>query len=213
MTKEKKFKISILLNAILALTEIYAIYLSLKGHHGLSHMIIYYTEDSNILACLASFIYVFSSMKQLKKGIFEPTRAAAILRYMATCCLTLTFLVVVTILAPSFGPMGFRFMMLWGSVLYMHNICPILSLLSFVIFERPALDKKHTLWAMVPTFLYAAVSIVLNLLRIWHGPYIFLYVYEQPVWMSVIWFILIVGGAYVMGIAIRALAGGRKKAK
>lgn len=210
MNREKRFKISIGLNAALFLMEVYAIYLSVKGHMGLSHMIIFYTEDSNILACVTSLFYVISSVKQLKKGTFEPETPAAILRYMATCCLTLTFLVVITILAPTMGPMGFTFMMMRGSVLYMHNLCPILSLISFVFFEKPALEKKHTLWAMVPTFLYAAVSIVLNILRIWHGPYIFLYVYEQPVWMSCIWFVLIVGGAYAIGIGLRALAKGRK---
>ena len=35
------------------------------------------------------------------------------------------------------------------------------------------------------------------------GPYPFLHVYEQPVWASVLWFIAIPGGAYLIALLLR----------
>ena len=91
-------------------------------------------------------------------------------------------------------------MLLTGTMLFTHLLCPAAALMSFLLLEhRPGLGRKAALTAMIPTAVYAAVAVLLNLLRIWKGPYMFLLVYEQPVWASVLWGIVILGGAYLVG--------------
>eukprot|EP00833_Pecoramyces_ruminatium_P004547 jgi/Orpsp1_1/1178579/evm.model.c7180000065909.2 len=80
-----------------------------------------------------------------------------------------------------------------------HIICPIISFISFCIFEEGELTKNNILLAIIPTIIYAIVSTILNILKVLTGPYPFLEVYNQPVYLSVIWFIGII--AISSGIA------------
>ena len=64
---------------------------------------------------------------------------------------------------------------------------------------------------MIPTIIYAAVMIVLNLLKVLRGPYPFLYVYEQPIYMSVIWAVAILALTYILGLILRVLNGIKKE--
>ena len=165
----------------------------------------YYTQDSNLLALLSSLLFVISIVLALLCGRESVPRWVKCLRYAATCCLTVTFLVVVFVLAPAFG---FREMLLEGKMLYLHAVCPLVSLLSLLCFERePGLFPIHTLLALVPTVIYAVVSITLNILRVWEGPYPFLMVYEQSVLASIGWCIAIVGGAYLLAVLLWRLGG------
>ena len=61
---------------------------------------------------------------------------------------------------------------------------------------------KDNFRAIYFTLIYAAIFITLNILKVYEGPYPFLMVYKQPVYMSIIWFILIVGGAFGIGKGI-----------
>ena len=38
-----------------------------------------------------------------------------------------------------------------------------------------------------PLLAAAVVAVVLNVMGVWYGPYDFLHVYEQPLWLSVLW--------------------------
>jgi hypothetical protein len=84
-------------------------------------------------------------------------------------------------------------------MLYTHTLCPILAIISFLVFAPKIFSKKDAIRALSFTLAYAAVAIALNILRVWHGPYPFLFVYEQPIWASVAWSIGILLGAW--GIA------------
>lgn len=160
----------------------------------------FYTEDSNILAQIACAIHGIASVRLLlRKDNVIPTWMK-ILKYISVCCLTVTFLVVVLILAPMNAPHGYSQMLLHGSMLYHHLLCPVIALISFFFFDtEPTLYRRSIVFAMIPTAVYAAVTIVLNIAKIIKGPYPFLFVYQQPVWMSVVWCVLILGIA--LGIA------------
>ncbi len=100
--------------------------------------------------------------------------------------------------------------MLWlfvgGANLYHHVLGPILAIAAFLALEKEYVpSKKDALLAAVPTLVYAIVTALLNALYILHGPYPFLYVHEQPLWMSVMWFVLITGMAYLLALALRAI--------
>ena len=58
---------------------------------------------------------------------------------------------------------------------------------------------------MLPTLIYALILMALNLMRVVEGPYPFLRVYEQPVYMSIIWVIVILGSAYGIAFLLASL--------
>lgn len=72
--------------------------------------------------------------------------------------------------------------------------------ISFIFFEKHDIKGfKDNFRAIYFTIAYAVVFIILNILKVYDGPYPFLQVYNQPIYMSVIWFIVIVGGAFGLG--------------
>ena len=58
---------------------------------------------------------------------------------------------------------------------------------------------------MIPTLIYAIVLIILNIKGIVDGPYAFLRFNFQPLYQSVLWFILIVGITYPIGLVLNKL--------
>ncbi len=48
-------------------------------------------------------------------------------------------------------------------------------------------------------------TVILNVLSVWDGHYPFLRVHEQPFGISVLWFILILGGAYAAAVLMKKL--------
>ena len=91
-----------------------------------------------------------------------------------------------------------------GPNLWQHTVCPLLSIVSFVFFEKEVkLEKDQSLYALIPTFIYAVVTLILNFLRTITGPYVFLLVYEQSGWMTFLWMIIIGGIAYILAELLR----------
>ena len=174
----------------------------------------YYTQLSNYFALISATIYTIYLYKNIKaktiennnnKEIKDTTipKWVSILKYSSTLSLLVTFLVVVFILTPMFGLKSFSWMLLQGTNLYFHTICPILTFISFIFFEKHNIKGlRDNIRAMYFTVIYAILFIILNILRVVKGPYPFLMVYEQPVYMSIIWFILIVGGAFGLSMLI-----------
>ncbi len=165
-------------------------------------MLMFYTVDSNILALLASLLVGIYALKAYKSGVKIP-ESIKMLKYISVCCLTVTFIVVVLVLAPMNGIKGYQMMLFSGDMLFHHLISPVLSILTFLMFDRVSYsNSKSASFALIPTIIYAVILITLNLLRIVEGPYPFLRVYAQPFYLSLIWFILIVGGAYLIAYGL-----------
>jgi hypothetical protein len=198
MLKQEKNQriISLILNILIVILEIIAFNLSL-GRNGWS-MFLFYTEDSNYFAAIACFlmaIYQYKSLK-VKHGVIP--NGVKILKYMAVCLLSVTFMVVIFILSPMYGGIkGYQMMLFNGSMLYQHLICPILAFISFIYFEKGLhLNKRVAIKALIPTFTYAIILIILNVLKVTTGPYPFLMVYKQTIYLSFFWIILIMGGSF-----------------
>jgi hypothetical protein len=178
------------------------------GEHGLG-LLEFYTELSNILLLVSCIVSLVSRLIARRRGGGIP-HAVWVLRFVATACVTLTFVTVVAVLAPMMsrdGIMsGYVAMLLMGSMLYMHLICPLLAIFSFVRLEPRDDARGHeTLVAIAPTVVYAIVTVTLNLLRVIEGPYPFLRVYEQPVWASVLWLVVMVAAAWGIAVLVRRL--------
>ena len=107
---------------------------------------------------------------------------------------TVTIVVVLTILSWQVGDLGW--LLFNGSMFFTHTLCPILAIVLFTAFNPCEFKKTDARYAMIFTLGYAAVALVLNIAKIWHGPYPFLWVYEQPIWASVMWVVVILAGAF-----------------
>ncbi|MCI2049766.1 MAG: hypothetical protein LKJ76_08635 [Lachnospiraceae bacterium] len=206
--EKHKLIIAVVLN--LAAAVFSAVGTALSFQKNGMHMLAFYTVDSNIFAMLACFVYAAFLVRRLTCGKKAPA-FAVMLKYTAVCCLTFTFLVVITVLAPMNGLQGYRMMLLSGEMLFHHLLSPGLTILSYLLFDRvPYAPGKAARCGLFPTIVYAAVIVLLNLMRIVTGPYPFLMVYRQPVGMSVLWSVLLLGGMYGLSWLIARLRQQRR---
>ena len=160
----------------------------------------YYTQLSNYFALISAAIYVVFLIRNIKDKSKEIPKWVSILKYTSTLSLLVTFLVVVFILTPYYGKDIIIWIFFEGSNLFYHTLCPIITFISFILFESHNIKGiKDNFRAVYFTIAYAIVFITLNILKVYEGPYPFLMVYKQPVYMSIVWFILIVGGAFGLG--------------
>ncbi len=163
----------------------------------------WYTVLSNVFALVSSVVWLISYIRRGGKVGF----IAGMMRYLASCCLAVTFLTVIFVLVPMAMPSGTAANVLYkGPQIYHHILCPILSCVSFIFFEQGmTVDRKKLTAALAPTMLYAVVFVILNLLKVVYGPYPFLHVYEQPWFISVLWAAVIGGVAAASAWAIGKL--------
>ena len=205
----KRDYIALILNFIIIILELIGFYI-VTSYFGLG-IFEYYTQDSNLLLLISSILFMVFTILKLKGNLKKLPYIVQILKYMATVSVTVTFIVAVTILSWTM-PGGLKSMLFSGSMLYHHTLCPILAIISFVMFEKYDIEsKKDAIRSLYFTFAYALVLIPLNILKIVEGPYPFLMVYKQPVWMSILWVIIIIGGTF--GIATILKIGNKKKKK
>lgn len=188
-----KQKFAILFNLASAGVQIYASILLIMSRGWLAFQ--YYTMDSNIFAAITSILLIIAL---LTKG--KPSKLVNSLRYYSTCCVTVTFIVVITILVPLDGWDTLPSRLFMETDLWLHTVGPLLNLFSFLFFEHEyKLENKEIGLALIPTILYAVVAVVLNLVKVIDGPYPFLRVYDQGPVKTVMWIVLI--GAMVCFIA------------
>ncbi len=206
MRTAKKAWAAATVNAVIVVLEIVAFCYNMR--EGGFPVFRYYTVESNVLAGLISLYYVVCFFV----GRGEVPRWMARARYYVTCCLTITFLVVVFVLAPLMPDYTLWRLLSEGSMLYQHLLCPVLAIFSFTVLERDErLTKRDILFSLIPTALYAAVTIPLNVARVLRGPYPFLLVYEQPVWASCLWVVAIFSLGATIGAGLYFLGVPRKK--
>lgn len=188
-----KYKIILVINIAIIIFEIIGIIvrLQVKGALGIE----YYTMDSNLLALAASSAYIFYTLR----GKPQP-KWLNILKYVSTTMLAVTFLVVIFVLSPMLEN-GLYILLLTDQMLYNHLICPILAIASFLLLEKHNLKNKDILWPIGTTLLYAVILIILNLCRVIDGPYPFLQVYNQSIFATLGWAILILGGTGLISFA------------
>lgn len=168
-------------------------------HENTIVMLTYYTTDSNILMAVACMFDMYYQIRAMK-GETVPKWIKK-LKFSGVCCLSITFLVVLCVLAPQGGIVGYYRIFFEGPLKYQHFLCPLLAVISLLVVDsrQEAVGETMAKLALIPTLCYALVSTVGNITKLMYGPYPFLYVYEQPVYMSVLWTVIILGMAYVIG--------------
>lgn len=155
---------------------------------------LYYSDNAGIFALSSSIIYVIVVLT--KK---EPNFLSLALRYVSTTCLVLT-LVGTFYVATTTGE-NYLDSFIKGSHLFNNLLCPIVSFVSFTMFEGDRrLNKKKTIWyALIPTVIYGIIMLVCNVSNTFTGPYSFMMINDNPVYVTVIVFIVTIILNYVIG--------------
>ena len=174
-------------NVLLILLELVGLSISISDRR--VKVLAFYTQISNLITLMSSVAFLL-----LGTGAVQ-------LRYLSACMLTMTFLISLCVLAPLGG--GFKRMMLSGNCLYHHTLCPIVSVLSYVLWEPHA-----NTWAIpvAVTIVYGFTMLYLNYKRRFDGPYPFFRVHDQSVTATVLWTLALIAliGAIAVGIAFIA---------
>ena len=155
---------------------------------------LYYSDNAGMFALSSSIIYVIVVLT--KK---EPNFLSLALRYVSTTCLVLT-LVGTFYVATTTGE-NYLDSFVKGSHLFNNLLCPIVSFVSFTMFEGDRrLNKKKTIWyALIPTVIYGVIMLVCNVSNTFTGPYSFMMINDNPVYVTVIVFIVTIILNYVIG--------------
>ncbi len=203
--KKNRLKIYLVFNIIIAILESIGLTMATLNRRETTFQ--YYTQLSNLFLLITSIINAVFAVRVLagKKKVMP--RIANLLSYSAICTTTVTLFVVLFVLSWMAGDLVW--ILTSGSMIYTHTLCPILAIIMFTCFAPERLGKRAALFALMPTIAYAIVAMIMNIARLWYGPYPFLLVYEQPVWASIAWSIGILTGAY--GIARALLIPNLKK--
>ncbi len=170
------------------------------------HTFQFYTSLSNYFALIVCILSVCFQIRSIRRGISVPVWMNE-LKFMDAVCLCITFMIVAFIFGPMSGSLeGTASMLFSNDWKYRHFACPILLFIDNLLFENDSQLPEHgALLAVLPTFFYAVIAIILNAVYIWQGPYPFLMVHEQSLLASVLWFILIIGGAFLIALLMKKL--------
>ena len=127
----------------------------------------FYTVDSNIIVGIASFIMVIYEVLYCCHKIDKIPKYAYILKYIGTVGVSLTFLVTLLYLAPLLGS---NFILLYVNTnLLFHLIVPILSIVSYVKYEKEILEFKYTFIALISMIIYAIYYVINILIHLDNG--------------------------------------------
>ena len=169
-----KRKISFVLNIIIVLMVVVAsiiMFTGFKFMHGPTPilestklgMFRFFTVDSNLFMGIVSLIFIIGMLKykEIPKWMY-------ILKFMGTCGVTLTFVVVFVYLGP-IAKDGI-ISLLQNSSLFFHLLIPIVSIITFCFFENTKLlSFKESFYGLVPCLLYSLYYVTNILVHMENG--------------------------------------------
>ena len=113
----------------------------------------FFTTLSNMFNALAACVLAIAEIVLLIKGgqLADLPYGIILLKYVATCAVTVTFLTVMAFLGPVFGYKA----MLGGAGAWVHAAGPLLSVISFCFLEKVYAYGFSPAWmGILPTFVY-----------------------------------------------------------
>lgn len=160
--------IAIILNLFIIGATVYSIYdvaSDVMAFGGGKFLFRYFTIDSNLLMSFVASAAIFFNISNIRFKKNTMPLWFTLIKFAATCAVTLTFLVVMLFLWRIYG----LAMLLEGGNLFMHMITPLVALFLFVFIEKSYRFKlKYFLFGIIPTIIYGIVYIVCVLLvRCW----------------------------------------------
>ncbi len=119
----------------------------------------FFTVQSNIFMGIVALLFAIKEIKVLNGDIKDISAFMYTLKLVATTAVALTFIVVFAYLGniAEYGLMS----LLMNSNLFFHLFIPVVSIITFVLFERTNKIKfKYTLYGILPSFLYSIYYII-----------------------------------------------------
>lgn len=169
---------------------------------------IYFTNLSNILIDIVLVMFIYMDIRLLASEGAKDSKEnwAYILKFMATISITLTFLIYLTLLAPT-NEKGFVMAYLCNGAgsFCVHMVTPVLAIADFILFDyRYCSTKKHALFATIPPLVYVAFVVIAATLGMrWnenmYAPYNFMNFGAKTGWFG---FDLSILGAETLGIGV-----------
>ena len=132
-----------------------------------------------ILTIIVYSIYLFQKVRYIKKGQ-EVNKNIEYNKYVVTTMQTLIMVYWVAFVAPLAGNDFLAEFLFKGGSLFLHVLCPIISIITLLCYDDLVIKKKDSLTALIPTVCYGALIIILNLIHALIGPYGFFEVYYSP---------------------------------
>ena len=160
MSKKGQSTAEIVLNAVIVIFTVIGIILMLTSNaeegalqsSGLENFK-FYTVLTNVFCGIVALIYLVSIFA--KKGIEK----MAALKLAAVCGVAITFAVVAFMFGPLYGFLQFY----KRGNLYFHLLLPVTAIIEFLFIKRKRLPFRYTVFAAIPTILYA-IGYLLNIL-------------------------------------------------
>ena len=204
-----RLALMLLLDILMIAAEVDALFYYWKARG--VRMFIYYTQDSNILALITCIVCAILGIIGLVRGYRLPgwTRK---LRFCASGCLMLTMIVAAFVIVPVDKKRTYANFMFSGKYLWLHTICPVIMFVQLYLHEGPRLGERHAITTLLPTVIYGGILLFLNAKGVCSGPYHFLKVRGQEMYITVMGCIAVLAIAYLI---VRLMAAftciGRRK--
>ena len=178
---------SIIVKSIAIISGIYGLFKTIYSIDSFT----YFTVLSNILIIVVLFIFLMIDIKcYLTKKKRKVSNKLYVVKFFSTISITLTFLVFMFLLAPSFNG-GLISAYLWcdGGSLCLHFITPLLAIVDFLAFDYDYKEEKYdAYYAIIPPLIYSVFIVILGQTGYRWGtmtaPYNFLNYSSQSGWFG-----------------------------
>jgi len=181
MKTKTRNTISLILNIAMVIMVVYSIaffFSKIGQSKGVGNMSVggfycfrFFTIDSNVLAATASLLLIPFNIKSIKSNKDELPTNLLLFKFIGTIAVTLTLMVVLLFL----GPMNGYPKMFEDVNIYLHLICPLISLISFMFFEKGlTIDSKKVVYGLIPVIIYGTIyAINVLVIKVWEDFYHF----------------------------------------
>lgn len=166
--------VCLLLNVVLIVSELYVLS-KLKNK---KDILKYYTYLQNFICLIVSIIFCIFVVGNMIFNLVIPEYVRG-LRYVVSTSLLFTMLIYVLLLSGNKNNLisnkDFKGISGKKANMILHYICPLISLVSFIVFER-SIVVSNGIWTMlvaIPSCLYWIIYLILSSLKLWKEPYEF----------------------------------------
>ena len=113
----------------------------------------FFTVDSNVLMGIISLTMIIYELKLKNNKIKEIPKYIYILKMVGVSAVTLTFIVTLCFLSPMYG----FYAMYNNSNLFFHLVIPLLSIISYVFYEKYNNKYKYAVFGIIPMLVYGII--------------------------------------------------------
>ncbi len=197
---KNKLKMSLVINIIIFLLTAFSTIVMMAGirfTHGSEPVLEvtklgvfkFFTVDSNILMGLIALLFALEEIKILKGTKKEINNKLYILKLLSTTAVSITFITVFAYLGPISE--GGILSMLQNSNMFFHLIIPVLSIITFILFEKNNnLKTKDTIYGIFPTVIYGLFYLTNIIIHMKNGKvspqYDWYWFVQNGVWTAII---------------------------